>query len=136
MKENEIIEKVKECIAEALDVDKEEVVENAILMDDLGAESIDFLDIVFRLENTFNIKIPRGGMQKEVLSAEGLKEEDLVVSGTLTTLGIEKLKKYMPEIDPSKITEGFKADDIPTLFTVRTFVNIVKKAMSQSEVNV
>lgn len=133
MEEKEIYEKVADAIGEALDVEKEEITPDAILMDDLGAESIDFLDIIFRIENAFNIKIPRGGMQKEVLSADGLKEEDLVVSGSLTSLGVEKLKKYMPEIDSSKITESFKADDIPTLFTVQTFVNIVKKTLAEGE---
>ena len=133
MEENEIYEKVADSIAEALDVEKDEISPNAILMDDLGAESIDFLDIIFRIENAFNIKIPRGGMQKEILSADGLKEEDLVASGTLTSLGREQLKKYMPEIDHSRVNEGFKADDIPTLFTVQTFVNIVKKALAEGE---
>lgn len=132
MDEKEIYDKVVDAISEALDVEKEEATPDAILMDDLGAESIDFLDIIFRIENAFGIKIPRGGMQKEILSADGLKEDDLVVSGTLTALGIEKLKQYMPEIDGARVTEGFKADDIPTLFTVQTFVNIVKKTLDKT----
>lgn len=134
MEEKEIYDKVAEAIAEALDVDKEEVAPDAILMDDLGAESIDFLDIIFRIENAFGIKIPRGGMQKDILEADGLKEEDMVVAGTLTPMGIEKMKKYMPEVNSARITEGFKADDIPTLFTVQTFVNIVKKTLAKGEV--
>ncbi len=131
MDEKEIYNKVAEAIAEALDVEVDEATPDAILMDDLGAESIDFLDIVFRIENAFGIKIPRGGMQKDILEADGLKEEDLVSSGALTALGTEKLKQYMPEINPSRIVEGFKADDIPTLFTVQTFVNIVKKILDE-----
>lgn len=131
MEEKEIFDKVADAIAEALDVEKEEATPDAILMDDLGAESIDFLDIIFRIENAFSIKIPRGGLQKDLLESDGLKEEDLVVSGSLTTLGVEKLKQFMPEVNPSRITEGFKADDIPTLFTVQTFVNIVKKILNE-----
>jgi len=105
------------------------------LFDDLGAESLDLLDIVFRLEKEFGIKIPRGGIQTDALSAEGenLKEEDLIVDGVFTPLGIEKLKKSMSEVDPSRITEGFRADDIPTLFTVQTFVNITKKLVEEKE---
>ncbi len=133
MEEKEIFDKVAEAIAEALDVEKDEATPEAILMDDLGAESIDFLDIIFRIENAFGIKIPRGGMQKEILSADGIKEEDLVVSGTLTERGIENLKKYMPEVDPARITAGFKADDIPTLFTVQTFVNLVTKIQEKPD---
>ena len=131
MEEKEIYEKVKESVVEALGVDEEEVSPTAVLFDDLGAESLDLLDIVFRLEKEFGVKIPRGGIQAEAMSAEGenLKEEDLVVDGVLTPLGIQKLKKAMSEVDPSRITEGFRADDIPTLFTVQTFVNIVKKLL-------
>jgi len=135
MDEKVIYEKVKESVIEALGVDEEEVIPHAVLFDDLGAESLDLLDIVFRLEKEFGIKIPRGGIQAEALSAEGenLKEEDLVVDGVLTPLGIEKLKEVMPEVDPARITEGFRADDIPTLFTVQTFVNITKKLVEDKE---
>jgi acyl carrier protein len=135
MDEKVIYEKVKESVVEALGVDDDEVTPDAVLFDDLGAESLDLLDIVFRLEKEFSIKIPRGGIQADALSAEGenLKEEDLVVDGVLTPLGIEKLKGAMPEVDPSRITEGFRADDIATLFTVQTFVNITKKLLEEKE---
>ncbi len=133
MDEKEIYEKVKESVVEALGVDEDEVTPDAVLFDDLGAESLDLLDIVFRLEKEFSIKIPRGGIQADALSAEGenLKEEDLVVDGVFTPLGIEKLKVAMPEVDPSRITEGFRVDDIATLFTVQTFVNITKKLLEE-----
>jgi acyl carrier protein len=133
MDEKVIYEKVKESVVEALGVDDDEVTPDAVLFDDLGAESLDLLDIVFRLEKEFSIKIPRGGIQADALSAEGenLKEEDLVVDGVLTPLGIEKLKVAMPEVDHSRITEGFRVDDIATLFTVQTFVNITKKLLEE-----
>ena len=133
MDEKVIYEKVKESVVEALGVDDAEVTPDAVLFDDLGAESLDLLDIVFRLEKEFGIKIPRGGIQADALAAEGedLKDEDLVVDGVLTPLGIEKMKQSMPEIDPSRITEGFRADDIATLFTVQTFVNITKKLLEE-----
>ena len=133
MDEKLIYEKVKESVVEALGVDDDEVTPNALLFDDLGAESLDLLDIVFRLEKEFGIKIPRGGIQADALASEGeeLKDEDLVVDGVLTPLGIEKMKTSMPEIDPSRITEGFRADDIATLFTVQTFVNITKKLLEE-----
>jgi acyl carrier protein len=126
MEDKEIYEKVKEAIVEALGVESEEVEPNSALFDDLGAESLDLLDIVFRLEKTFDIKIPRGGIQQDMLVAEGIKEEDVVVDGALTALGAEKLRERMSEVDKEKINEGFRTDDIPTLFTVQTFVNVVK----------
>ena len=133
MDEKVIYEKVKESVVEALGVDDDEVTPDAVLFDDLGAESLDLLDIVFRLEKEFSIKIPRGGIQADALSGEGenLKEEDLVADGVLTPLGIEKLKIAMPEVDPSRITEGFRVDDIATLFTVQTFVNITKQLLEE-----
>ncbi len=126
MDNQEICNGVKEAIVEALGVDPEEVEENSSLFSDLGAESLDLLDIVFRLEKTFGIKIPKSGIQQDVLKAEGIKEEDVVVDGALTALGAEKLRENMKEVDGEKIQEGFRVDDIPTLFTVQTFVNIVK----------
>jgi len=126
MDEKEIYEGVKAAIVEALGVEEDEVEANSSLFDDLGAESLDLLDIVFRIEKTFDIKIPRGGIQQDVLSAEGVKEEEVVVDGALTALGAEKLREKMPEADPEKLKEGFRLDDLPTLFTVQTFVNIAK----------
>ena len=127
--EKEIFEKVRECIVEALGVDEEDVAPSATLFDDLGAESLDLLDIVFRLEKTFGIKIPRSGIQQDILSAEGIKEEDVLIDGAFTALGAQKLRERMPEIDKDRIYEGFRVDDIPTLFTVQTFVNIVKQVL-------
>lgn len=133
MDDKEICEKVRMCIAQALGIDIEEVVPDAILFDDLGAESLDLLDIVFRLEKTFGIQIPRGGIQSSVLASEGVKEEDLAKDGVLTPFGRERLKKEMPEVNPDRIPEGFRAEDIATLFTVQTFINLTKRHLPAKE---
>ncbi|MEI6125290.1 MAG: acyl carrier protein [Pseudomonadota bacterium] len=130
MEDKEIFEKVKESIVDALGVDADEVQPTSVLFDDLGAESLDLLDIVFRLEKGFGIKIPRGGVQQELLAAEGLKEEDVVVDGALTALGAEKLRERMTDVNQEKLKAGFRIDDLPTLFTVQTFVNIVKQQLA------
>lgn len=130
MDEKQIYDGVKDAIVEALGVEPDEVEPGSALFDDLGAESLDLLDIVFRLEKTFGIKIPRGGIQQDILAAEGLKEEEVVVDGALTELGAEKLRERMTEVDVSKIQAGFRVDDIPTLFTVQTFVNIVTQQLA------
>jgi len=130
MDDKEIYEKVKEAIVEALGVDAEEVKPESVLFDDLGAESLDLLDIVFRLEKTFGIKIPRGGIQQDMLAAEGIAEQDVIVDGALTEMGAQKLRERMPEVNPEKIKAGFRIDDIPTLFTVQTFVTIVKQQLA------
>ncbi len=130
MEEKEIYEGVKDAIVEALGVEPEEVEAKSSLFDDLGAESLDLLDILFRIEKTFGIKIPRGGLQEEISNAEDINPEDVVVDGALTALGAEKLKEKMKEIDEDKIVEGFRIDDLPTLFTVQTFVNMVKSQLA------
>jgi len=127
--EKEIFEKVRESIVEALGVDEEDVMPSASLFEDLGAESLDLLDIAFRIEKTFGIKIPRSGIQQDILAAEGIKEEDVLIDGAFTALGAQKLRERMPEIDKDRIYAGFRVDDIPTLFTVQTFVNIVKQVL-------
>jgi len=133
MDEKEITEKVRMCVAQALGMDADEVVPDAMLFDDLGAESLDLLDIVFRLEKAFGIQIPRGGIQSNVLGSEDVKEEDLVKDGVLTPLGIARLLKEMPEINPDRMPEGFRAEDIPTLFTVQTFINLTQKCLAEKE---
>lgn len=130
MDEKQIYEGVKDAIVEALGVEPDEVEPGSALFDDLGAESLDLLDIVFRIEKTFGIKIPRGGIQQDILAAEGLKEEEVVIDGALTELGAEKLSERMTEVDVSRIQAGFRVDDIPTLFTVQTFVKIVTQQLA------
>jgi acyl carrier protein len=130
MEEKEIFEKVKDAIVDALGVDEDEVSADSSLFDDLGAESLDLLDIVFRLEKTFGIKIPRGAAQQELLAAEGVKEADVLVDGAVTELGAKLLRERMSEVKPEKIQAGFRIDDIPTLFTVQTFVKLVTEQLA------
>ena len=93
--EQEVLEKVKETLIEALGVDDEEVTTGATLTGDLGAESIDFLDIVFRLEKAFDIKIPRG----ELFPDNILNNPEFVQDSKLTEAGLQQLKERMPHAD-------------------------------------
>jgi acyl carrier protein len=116
-------EKIQDIVAEALYCDKEQVTREANLMADLGAESIDFLDIVFRLEKSFGIKMPKGDIE---LRARGdLAEGEFEVHGVLQEKGLERLKSIMPEVDPTKVKAGLRVKDIATLFTVATFERMV-----------
>src|SRR3954453_3683526 len=95
---DEIYQKVQGVLVDALGVDDDEVTPTATLREDLGAESIDFLDIVFRLEKAFNIKIPRGELFPEDI--EALKNDpSLVADGKLTPQGVAELKKRLPFAD-------------------------------------
>src|SRR5690349_19078037 len=96
--QDELFAKVRTALVDALGVDDEEVTPEATLVGDLGAESIDFLDIVFRLEKAFNIKIPRG----ELFPEDILTSAEYVQNGRVTADGIAQLKQRMPFADLSK----------------------------------
>lgn len=123
-------EKIQDIIAEALYCDKDQVTREANLMADLGAESIDFLDIIFRLEKSFGIKLPKGEIE---LRARGdLAEGEFEVHGLLQEKGLARLKTIMPEVDPNRIKQGLRVKDIPTLFTVATFERMVMERLGDS----
>ena len=119
MTEAEVFEKVKEALVEALAVDEDEVQPQATLMGDLGAESIDFLDIIFRLEKAFNIKIPRG----ELFPDNILNNPDLVKNGKLTPTGLAQLKERMVHADLSQFEKDPDISKMSELFKVQTIVN-------------
>ncbi len=123
MSRDEIFDEVKEVLIDALGLDDDEVSESATLMSDLGAESIDFLDIVFRLEKSFGIKIPR----EELFPAESLMNNpEYVSNGKLTESGIAELKAKMPHTDTSAFQENPNVNKLGDLFTVAAVVNFVE----------
>lgn len=121
-------EKVFQIIADALYVERDEVQPDANLMNDLGAESIDFLDIIFRLEKEFNVKIPRGEVEKRAKGS--LSDDEFAIDGILTEQGLECLRASMPEISADQIKSGLFVRDIPGLFTASTFVRMVEEQLS------
>src|SRR5690606_30226125 len=102
----------------------------ANLMGDLGAESIDFLDIMFRLEKEFDIKIPQREIERQARG--GIEAEEFEVDGILQPKGIERLKELIPEIDPAGWREGMALRELPALFTVEVFCGIVKRKLDGS----
>ncbi|MHC4294846.1 MAG: acyl carrier protein [Planctomycetota bacterium] len=121
MTEDEVFEKVKETLIDALGVDDDEVTAEATLTGDLGAESIDFLDIVFRLEKAFDIKIPRG----ELFPDNILNNPEFVQEGKLTDVGLTELKQRMPHADFSEFEQDPDVNKMAELFKVQTIVNYV-----------
>lgn len=126
--EAEIFEKVKHCLVEALGVDDDEVTLEASITNDLGGESIDFLDIVFRLEKTFGIKIPRGELFPEKI----LSNEAYVVDGKMTPEGLTELKARMPHADLTEFEKNPEVKDLANLFTVQMIVNYVNNKLGAS----
>ncbi len=123
---DEVFMKVQDVLSDALGVDEEEVLGTATLQGDLGAESIDFLDIVFRLEKEFSIRIPKG----ELFPDDILNNSEYVDGDHMTTAGLETLKAAMPHADFSKFEEDPVISRMPDLFTVDTIVNYVETKLA------
>ena len=122
----EVFEKVRTALVDALGVDEDEVTRDATLQGDLGAESIDFLDIVFRLERNFGIKIPRGELFPENLTAD----PEWIADGKLTSKGVDELKARLPFADISKIEDDPSVDKIGDLYTVDMLVQYVRSKLA------
>jgi len=124
---DEIVQKVQEVLVDALGVDDDEVTLEATLMGDLGAESIDFLDIVFRLEKTFGIKIPR----EELFPAENLMtNSEFIRNGKLTDKGLNELREKMPHTDLSEFEKNPDINKLADLFTVGAIVNYINNKLN------
>ncbi|MCK4625952.1 MAG: acyl carrier protein [Phycisphaerae bacterium] len=122
MTDDEVFQKVTETLTEALGVDDDEVTPDATLTGDLGAESIDFLDIVFRLEKTFGIKIPPGDLFPDNV----LNNPEFVADGKVTDAGLVKLKESMPHVEFGDFDQDPDVNKLSELFKVQTIVNYVK----------
>ena len=123
MSRDAIFEKIQEVLDDALGVDEDEVTPDASLTADLGAESIDFLDIVFRIEKTFDFKIAQGELFPENLT----DNPDWVSDGNLTDAGLAMLKERMVHVDFAGIEDGDRSiSKIGDLITVNSLVNFVE----------
>ena len=130
---DEVFKVVQSCFADALGLDDEEVTLDAYVIDDLGAESLDFLDIAFRLEESFEIKIPRGEIQEKAEAEAAAGDEPFEVDGVLTPTGLAKLREALPEVPDDQFRDDLTVREIPTLFTVETFVNLVVRLLEEKE---
>ena len=118
-----VFPKVADTMADALACDLEKVKLDASLINDLGAESIDFLDIIFRLERAFKVKIPRGKIVEE---ARGdLSESQFDQGGVVSDAGLARLKSFLSEVPAARFKSPMKVAEIPRLFTTETFCKMV-----------
>ena len=123
---DEIFKKVQGVLVDALGVDEEEVNSDSTLMGDLGAESIDFLDIVFRLEKAFAIKIPR----EELFPIENLMNNpQYVKDGKMTAAGLAEIKAKMPHTNLSEFEKDPDINKLGDLFTVNSIVNYIESKL-------
>ena len=131
MSRDEIYTKVQGVLVDALGVDAEEITPQATLREDLGAESIDFLDIIFRLEKAFTtdpakpFKIPRGDLFPDDLPTV-MSDERYVKDGKVTPEGVAELKKRMPYSDFTEFEKNPSMETADSLLNVDTIVNYIQ----------
>ena len=123
---DEIARSVKAIVSQALRVDEHKIDLNASLIKDLGAESIDFLDIVFRLEKEFKIKIPKGELFPEKL----LTDTRFVKNGHITETGVEELKKKIPTADWGAFSQNPLVANLGDVFTVGMIVDYLSEKLA------
>ena len=124
----DLLRTVREVIAEVRGLAPDKVRADSLLMADLGADSLDFLDVVFKLERAFDIQITRGEMER---AARGdMTEDEFAPGGVIGEKGLARLRELMPEA-ASRIKPGLKPAAILTLFSVQTFVGIVRKKIDE-----
>ena len=123
---DEIFEKVRNALVDALGVDEDDVRSDATMVGDLGAESIDFLDIVFRLEKAFGIKIPRG----ELFPEDVLSSSEFVNNGKVNAAGIAALKSRMPFADLAKFEANPSVQNFANTLTVEDMVRYVESKLA------
>jgi acyl carrier protein len=129
MDENEIVERIKDSLVEVLGIDREEIKADSSIIEDLGAESIDLLDLVFRLEEIFKIRVSRREIENK--AKQSLSEEEFEKDEVLSPQTIKNLKRQLPEVPEEKFRSDLRSSEIPLLFTVRTFSKIVKEKLEQ-----
>ncbi len=126
--EQEIVSKIQDVLSSALGMDSSEIRPEASLPRDLGAESIDFIDIIFRLEKAFDIKIPSG----ELFPGNLLNDDRFVRGGTVTPEGLEELKAKVPYLDVSAFALNPQVSRLGDYFTVQMIVHYIQDRLAKN----
>ncbi len=125
MTRDEIFNKVRDVLVDALGVDDDEVTQDARLTSDLGAESIDFLDITFKLEQAFGFKVPQG----ELFPDSAAQDPKYVRDGVVTPEGLAEMQRKLPHIDFTDFAKDPRIARVGNIFTVAVLVNYVERKL-------
>jgi len=128
MDKNQIFPKVQECLSGALGIDPGEIRPQSSLVRDLGAESIDFIDMIFRLEKAFDIKIPSG----ELFPANLFNDERMVQAGRVTPEGLKTLREKVPFLDLTEFEKDPQLSNLANHFTVQMILDYVGEKISKN----
>ena len=121
----EILTGVRECVASVLAIPVTAVGKEARLIDDLGAESLDLLDLVFQLEQKFRVSISPGDIERRAKAK--LEGRPLEIDGVYTAEALSELRRILPEVPPSELAEGLTVAQLPRTFRVSTMANLVSR---------
>jgi acyl carrier protein len=126
--ETEILEQLKPLLVEVLGVRPDEIHPHSELVTDLGAESIDLLDLTFRIEELFTVRIEANELERDAIKQMpgGVYEKE----GYLTDGALAELRRAAPELDPAKLVAGLRKADLPTLLTVAFFVRLIQRKLT------
>jgi acyl carrier protein len=131
MTNEEIFGDLKPLLVEVLGVAPEQIRLESVLVSDLGAESIDLLDLSFRIEEKFDVRIEANEIERDALQRlpGGLYEKD----GRLTEAALGEIQKSLPGLDPGKFPNGVRKMDLPSLLTVSFFVLLIARKLAAQE---
>ena len=126
--EPEILDRLKPLLEEVLGVRPDQIHPHSELVGDLGAESIDLLDLTFRIEEAFQVRIESNELEREAVRRMpgGIYEQD----GVLTSEALVEIRKAAPELDPAKIVPGLRKTDLPSLLTVGFFTSLIRRKLA------
>jgi acyl carrier protein len=124
---DEILEGVRACAVEALDVPAAKIVPDARLMADLGADSLDLLDLSFQLERRFGIRLSMKDLENRMKAELG--DEPVEVNGVYTPAAMARIRRVMTEVPAEELPDGLRAADLPKSFRVSTLIRWVEQAL-------
>ena len=131
MKENEILKQLVPLLVEVLGVKTEAVRMESVLVSDLGAESIDLLDLSFRIEESFGVTLEANEMEQE--ARRRLPGGEFEKEGCITPEALNELRFLLPDVDPAKLAPGLRKADLPSLLTVGFFVHLIDRKLALKE---
>ncbi len=131
MSETEVLGRLRPLVAEVLSVAPEKIGPESVLMADLGAESIDLLDLSFRIEEVFHVTIESNEVEREASKrVPGVLYE---TDGQLTAEALAEIRQSLPELDGSKLVRGLRKSDLPSLLNVQFFVKLIVRKLNEKE---
>lgn len=126
-----ILAGVLECLGSVLDIPTDSIGAQDRLVGDLGADSLDLLDLTFQLEQRFAIRISPRDIERRVEA--NLDGAPLLVGGVYTSEAVAQLRAFMPEVPPEELADGLLQVDLPLRFRVATMVNLVSQLLGEGE---